>query len=498
MTTNHRTFIPHARAAALLLTAAIALPASADRANTPQPSDHALQQRLYNAFVENDFESALKLAQQLVDRDPENPNRLYSLAAAHAVLFETIEAEHHLKAAIEHGFIRLADLARDPRLQPIRNSATVRDAMTNWTAILDAAADAHVTSFKAETADYRYTFDENAELRLKKISAHPKEESSQAWDEIERVNTFVRAHFPSWLQHDEQRPPPWVFVVLPAEDHFKRLIANRQRVAGVYDHNQRQLVARDLGSSLRHEYFHALHWRHMEQLAQNHPVWIREGLAALPEAMTRTDTGTPAPTPNWRTNITRRRASLKSITDLERLASLDHRAFTGSHASTHYAEARLVMRYLHDQGQLADWYHRYTSTFDDDPTGLSALTDTLDTPLDDIQRDINAYAAQQPPVADTKKPFGPSLGVDLGQGAGSGPAVRTFGGVRGTRNPADTTDRLRYNDAIIAVDGVPTPTLQELIQLLGSYEPNADATLRVRRGRQHHTITLKLQPRDDD
>ncbi|NIM60902.1 MAG: hypothetical protein GTO30_04390, partial [Acidobacteria bacterium] len=50
---------------------------------------------------------------------------------------------------------------------------------------------------------------------------------------------------------------------------------------GIYEHERRRLIARDIGASLRHELTHAYHYADMDRLGQRHPLWVQEGIATL-------------------------------------------------------------------------------------------------------------------------------------------------------------------------------------------------------------------------
>ena len=81
--------------------------------------------------------------------------------------------------------------------------------------------------------------------------------------------------------------PPASIVVLPSKRDFTTWLivtfgpaarTGFSTIGGSYIHEKKELVSQDLGSTLRHEFFHVLHWRSMIRLAQDHPIWIQEGL----------------------------------------------------------------------------------------------------------------------------------------------------------------------------------------------------------------------------
>src|SRR5690606_4580755 len=128
---------------------------------------------------------------------------------------------------------------------------------------------------------------------------------------------------------------PWVTVVLPARVDYARWALRRfgegwERIGGQYSHDNKLLVAMDLGSTLRHEYWHVLHWRDQDRRGQRHPIWIMEGLCSLPEDLEPTATGDFKPAPSWRTNMARRLARAGGLMPWEVMFSLDPQRFTRS------------------------------------------------------------------------------------------------------------------------------------------------------------------------
>src|SRR5690606_3106481 len=83
---------------------------------------------------------------------------------------------------------------------------------------------------------------------------------------------------------DAEDESPWVVVILPTREDFTKWQLRKygpaartatREVGGRYDHDTKRLIARDLGSTLRHEFLHVLHWRSMMHLGQRHPIWIQ-------------------------------------------------------------------------------------------------------------------------------------------------------------------------------------------------------------------------------
>src|SRR5690606_4633408 len=84
------------------------------------------------------------------------------------------------------------------------------------------------------------------------------------------------------------RRDPWVIVFLPMPRDYARWAMGKfgpgwRQVGGSYSDDEKMLVTQDLGGTLRHEFWHVLHWRDQRRRGQLHPIWIMEGLCSLVE-----------------------------------------------------------------------------------------------------------------------------------------------------------------------------------------------------------------------
>ncbi|MCH8507362.1 MAG: PDZ domain-containing protein [Phycisphaerales bacterium] len=292
-------------------------------------------------------------------------------------------------------------------------------------------------------------------------------------------------------------------VILPDRAEFARWAISAfgpgvretlSTVGGAYDHNRRSLVAQDLGATLRHELVHVLHWRDMSRLGQHHAAWIQEGLASLVEDYDLTDdsrtNGSLTPVPSWRTNIVKRLRNARRLTPLEELAETSMARLTTNRPLAQYAQSRAVMLFLLDRGKLTEFYRTYTETFDDDPTGLTALRDTLGHESQgDLEQAYQRWIDSLPMVAETGSDLPATLGVEVQNGDGTG--------VRVSALPIGARQRtgLSVGSFITAINDRPTRDLHELIRVLADYAPGDTVTVSHRRGRLHHTNEITLQPR---
>ncbi len=479
-------------------------PVLATDERTPETSslsadEHELQQRLVAAFEEERYGHARDLAVELVKARPDDGIAHYNLAAANAMLGNADDANAALQAAVRHGFTRFHDLARDEHLASIRDGAVYRAIIENWPALLRERAENQVIGFRRAFGDSRYTFGEDDGLRLKTISAFDDDATQHALEELDRVAAWARRNFPAWFEHDTSRPPAWVVVALPTPEHFVAITGFPSGVGGVYDRDERRLISRDIGPSLRHEFVHALHWRFMERTGDVAPLWIQEGLATLVEEIDGSSDSL-RPVASWRTNIVKRRAELGLLTPWRRLTALDPERFHRMHAQAHYAEARAIMMFIAERGKLAAWHEAYAETFDEDPSGRVALAQVFGKHIGEIEREFRLWALELPTVSEVGSATGGSLGVELSAGEGDGPVVRTYGGRRGTDYSRTNRDaRLAFGDTVLAIDGTPTPTLDELYRVLGERRPGEIVTLDLRRGSLDITLRIELvEPREGE
>ena len=108
-----------------------------------------------------------------------------------------------------------------------------------------------------------------------------------------------------WIVDARAETNPVIISSLPTPQDFARLVG-APGIGGYYERDRKRLVSQDIGPSLRHEFFHVLHWRRMDRTGQQHPYWVMEGFATLVEDIEADGSGGISVVPSWRTNIVRR------------------------------------------------------------------------------------------------------------------------------------------------------------------------------------------------
>lgn len=485
----------------LLAILSLCVGASAAPGMAPAPAaerslDLGEAKRLAAEMLERgDYRGARPLLEQIASIDAADFGARYNLACVLAREGDAPGAAAALRAAIGVGFVDFGHMLRDPDLAPLRGGEVFETVRRDWRAILDVRGEADLRAAK-EALGPRYTHVRDDDLRIHILSSFREAPTGEAHEELRRVARFVdEAMFDT--SSPEDRPDPWVLVVLPTREHFLRFVPF-EGVGGVYDHDRRTLATRDLGPSLRHEFVHVLHHRRMTRLGQRHAFWLQEGLASIVERVERDGGGESdglRPRVNWRMNIARRLAEPRRLTPWEQLFGLDARRFMTTRPQAMYAQSYAAAMMLHELGELRRWMAAYERGFDEDPTGVGAFVEVLGVPSAQAQRAFRDWVAAQPSVADSFSDGSTSLGASLTEGADEGPRVATVFARR--PRAADPAAGLRPRDVLLSVNGAPTRTVGEAVQALEGLAPGERVVVEVRRGRLSLEFEVELVAYDE-
>jgi hypothetical protein len=475
---------------AVLLAVTMLLPAPAALAQAPDQERQLMVSRLtresLEAFGRKDYAQAEALLRRLLVLEPGNFVTHYNLGCARALQDDPQGAAGFILAAIEHGFSDLRQLEGDPQLAAARQQPELLNLRDRWPAILRTQADNNLLDAKRRfTRGYAESRD--PDLRLIYLSAFSPSSFDAARAELARIADWARLNlFPDLTDPDAAANDPWVVIVLPSKPDFMTwargtfggdAVQGTSMIAGSYMHDQKRLVAMDLGATLRHEFLHALHWRHSTRLGQAHAIWILEGLGTLVEDCDPDDEGNLRPVPSWRTNTVKRIERIGKLIPIQTLARMSHTRFTSQRPLANYAQARAVFLYLAERGRLASWYRRYTDTYARDPSGLAALQEELGVEPAEFDRAFREWVRALEPVAEEIKPGMASLGIEVDAGTGEGPVIASI-----PRTPDGSRSPLRLGDVITAIDDRPTRDLAELVRVLSSFTPGQVVRVAYRRG----------------
>lgn len=456
---------------------------------------YRLQQQAVAAFEAGDLAEAERLFTEQAAIDPTNFTVYYNLACMRALAGEPDAAWAHIEDALRNGFIDAYELQRDESLASMRDDRRMRALIDNFGKMIEAHRGASVAAAERWLGKSERRTIEN--LRIECLSHHDEISTDAAVREMELVAGFARSFMPGLNDAEAGTLDPWVVVTLPDPQRFMSWTiqtfgpAARESfsaIGGAYDHDERRLVAKDLGATLRHEFFHVLLWRDMTHRGMVAPIWIQEGLASLVEDGM--DRGGFVPVASWRTNIAKRLERNNRLPPIEELTRLTQDRFSANRPLRQYALARTFFLFLYDRGVLGSWYAEYTAHADTDPDGLAALETVLGMDAEAMHEAYRGWVRQLPMIAETADDLDVRLGVDLSNGEGDGPEVEKF---------ADQTARretgLRLGDVITSVNGQSTRDLQELIRVLGEHKPGESVNLEYRRGKLHGEARVTLRER---
>ncbi|MCW5753507.1 MAG: PDZ domain-containing protein [Phycisphaeraceae bacterium] len=467
-----------------------------------------LQRQALLAIDAGDHASAETLLRRQLELEPKNYVPLYNLACVLAVRGAESEALEYLRRAIECGFVNEFALEHDPHLARLRGTAFYREVIAHWQSIIDARAEVHIEAARKKYGR-QYLYDRDPELRVSYVVYAPAQDAetmAAVREEVRRLTDWAL----SVVFTDLRDPPmnekdPWAVVILPSPRDFARWAIMRygpeavqstlHRIGGAYVHDDKELVAMDLGGTFRHEFFHALHWRSNSRLGRMHPIWVQEGLCSLVEDYDLDAQGVLRPTPSWRTNLAKRMDMAGNMMPLDQFCRLPRERFSGDRALAHYAQARSVFLYLHHRGVLGEWYREFDRTFHSDPDGVSAFERVFEKPIAEVDRDFRDWLKGLPEVAEIRTDgrilgLSASLGVRVDPGTGEGPVITSVESRSDARRAG-----LRSGDVITAVNGRPTRDMSEYVRVMGDYAPNQVVQVSVRRGRLHLTMDVRLTSR---
>jgi tetratricopeptide (TPR) repeat protein len=454
-----------------------------------------LEGKAVGAFSEKRFADAEKFLREQLELQPDNYVVMYNLACARTAQGDLAEGMEFLVKSIEAGFDDVRQLERDPSIAPLRSNPEYARIIKAWPEVLKARRDANIESVQ-DFLKGKYEVLHDERLRLVYVSAVNEHSLKKAREEIALLGEWASKEiFPGLLENPEALRDPWVIVILPTREDFVKWMVSRHgpgavsgmsSIGGEYDHDTKILVAQDLGSSLRHEFFHVLHWRSCMRLGQRHPIWIQEGLCSIVEDYER-EGDTIRPVSSWRSNIVKRLERTGNLRGLEDLCKQNPAQFMASRVLAMYARARNAFLYLADLGLLSKWYQNYTDDFHADPTGLRTWERTLEKPIKQIDLDMRGWVRRMEMVPEQIKSGMASLGVEVESGEGDG--------LRVTGLLEDHLRRggpLMPGDIILDIDGRATRDIAELVRVLGTYEPGAQVTVGVRRRSGVKTVEMML------
>lgn len=501
--------------AAMMLTCGVAAQPDRGGVEAPKvkpaeidPADVDLEPRAIAALRAGEWDKAEQLLKRQIELGQGRFVPYYNMACVRSTRGDVDGAHEWLVKSLERGFCDLRQLRRDPYLAQYRRDERFGAIEAGWGRFLQRRIDTDVAAAR-ELFGGTLTEIRDDRLRLVYLSSYDQKAFAEARADVERVAAWCDEHlWPGLMRGDETALDAWVMVVLPSRESFVRwslaefgpaALSGFGAVGGMYVHDEKRLVSQDLGATLRHEFFHVQHWRHMTRLGQRHPTYVQEGLGSLVEDFEVGSDGRLTIVPSWRTNIAKRRERGGTLMTIKEMASLAPERFTGSRPLANYAMARTLFMFVHDRGLLRAWYEHYTGQFLADPTGLKSFEAVFGKPAAEIQKEYRAWVRALPEVAEEIQTGMASLGVEIEAGDGDG--VRISGITvkaeeqRLRRRPTSlpgVQGELRVGDVMRSIEGKPTREMAELVRVLSGFKPGDEVRIEVRRGRRLEDVRVKL------
>jgi len=460
------------------------------------------------AFEKDDFVAAEGILRKLIEIDGDNFVPYYNLCCALCCQDRTQDAGPMLEKAIQLGFTDLQQLQTDPHLAALRRTENYKRLVARWGEILGARIESDFDAIKKRYGA-SYTYEKDEKLRLAYASAFAPSSFEQAKKELARLSEWWATEVapdpppdpPSGTGDKKGGDPPaapWVLIVLPTRPDYAKWAIGRfgpawEHIGGSYMHDDKSLVAQDLGATLRHEFWHSLHWRHMDQLGQRHPIWVMEGLCSLVEDVNAGAKGEMQPVASWRTNMAGRLARSGNLMPWDRLFKMNHKNFVQNRPLANYGQARSIFLYLSELGKLKVWYAALIQSFPEDPTGRKAFEVVFNKPAKQVEADFRTWLRALPEVAEDFKIGSAVFPFEVDNSTGEGVVIKSFIPKPSVGQP-DTTGGLRMKDVITSVNGQNVREMAELVRILAEYQPGAQVEVEYRRARTTGKASITLVP----
>jgi len=443
----------------------------------------AIERQIIECFDRSDYDKAVELINAYLKYSPNDAGMLYNLACAHCRLKDNDSAASALLRAFKAGFRDIEQMRNDPDLAGLREDPLYRAILDEADRVAADSARSAVDRWRETygVAHYRYEIDKEHRLNYATaLDESSHEEMRKMLDK--QADQMIKSLF-------EMPPNYYVLIAIPTPEDADKFFGGDDSVGGMYQHNLRRLVSRDIGGSLRHEFFHLMHYGHMERLHQQHPLWIQEGMAALYEDYEIRDDGSIKFLPNDRQIPVKAKARAGRLVKWNDLFSMSAQQFMNK-AQQMYPQVRSIFEFVAAQGKLELWYRTYTSTFEEDRTGRRAFEIVFSQPIAEVEKGWRKWLAQQPEMDLQLRPDDAALGV-RSKPNGSNDGVLITDIVPGS---AAARSRLRREDVIVSVDGRSTRTIMELRQVIASHKVGDEVEIRARRTGEYFTVRVTLRP----
>jgi hypothetical protein len=194
-----------------------------------------------------------------------------------------------------------------------------------------------------------------------------------------RDQTILAAARALWATYFKARPTEPVLILLfetrePYERLAKQWFGDDEVPHFGFFRRSENAMLMNVGTgtgTLVHELVHALIAPDFPRV----PDWFNEGMASLYEQSS-FERGTIVGHENWRLPGLQKAIRAGSLRPLKDLLEDEH-FYDAANVGINYAQARYLLMYLQEKGRLEDYYVRFRSRAEDDPTGLKTLEELV-------------------------------------------------------------------------------------------------------------------------
>jgi hypothetical protein len=451
-----------------------------------QTNRSSVERQVLRAFDQGEYSRAVKLIEDYLVDSPNDPLMLYNLACAHSRLGDADAAATALHRAFRNGFDNIHHMRSDPDLASLREHPVYQEILL---AADRASERKSVNAFEQWRDSYgtdRYRYETDEKRRIHYATALDEVSHKEMREMLERqADQIAKSLFGDMQDY-------YVLIAVPTPEDSDKFFNGDRSIGGIYQHGLRRLVARDIGNSLRHEYFHALHYGHMEKLNQPHALWVQEGLATLYEDYDLSEDGTITFLPNDRQLVVKARAKSGRLTKWNDLFELSAEQFMDK-ALQYYPTVRSIFEYVAAHGKLKPWYDAYVAYFEEDRTGAKAFEVAFGQPVSHVERDWRRWVADQPAIETGVRLDRAALGIRTSDES-SNDGVTVTEVIRGS---AAAEAGVRKGDVIVALDNRPTRSIREVHKIIATRDPGDRVEVRARRNGAYLTLSVVLRPLPD-
>jgi len=452
-----------------------------------------LRQEALNLLQAQKYEEAISAYQQILKTAPDDEIALYNIACAYSLWKKPDEAVEYLQKAVEAGFADFEHIESDPDLKNIKYHNGYKKIIQSKEEIQKKAAGKKIESLKKQYGkSYTYEIDEKRKL------IYASDASEKLLDKIQEfLNKFADAERTYIFKN---KPTYYITILVPSRADFTKMVPN-PRIGGFYSHDNKTLICRDTGQTLRHEFTHALHFADISARKQVHPIWITEGLATCFED---SEIVYSSLVPKYNERIDQTKSLItstsKNYIPWQTLMKMEQKSFMAK-AGECYAESRAICYWLAKTGKLKSFYDNYVYDLSANSTkggielyvssfGIKTLEKIFGKKIEEIEEEWKKWIATTQPtnVLDNQK------GTFVGLGVEASVAGMIITKVEAGSPAAEAG--LKAKDVILKIGSDKTTTYDEFANAIRKRSPGEIVTFYILREDKEQQIKVKLGKRE--